>query len=51
MVKRRGTRSRSDRVVFLDRDGVINRDSPDYIKGWQEFEFLPGSLRAMARLL
>ncbi len=36
-------------VVFLDRDGVINRDSPDYIKGWHEFEFLPGSPEAIAR--
>ena len=38
------------KVVFLDRDGVINRDSPDYIKGWPEFEFLPGSLNALKRL-
>ncbi len=38
------------KVVFLDRDGVINRDSPDYIKNWNEFEFLPGSLEAL-RLL
>ena len=37
-------------MVFLDRDGVINRDSPDYIKNWDEFEFLPGSLEAL-RLL
>jgi len=39
-----------DKVVFLDRDGVINRDSPTYIKSWDEFEFLPGSLEAMALL-
>ena len=39
------------RVVFLDRDGVINRDSPDYIKSWEEFEFLPGSLEAIKRLI
>jgi D-glycero-D-manno-heptose 1,7-bisphosphate phosphatase len=39
-----------DKVIFLDRDGVINRDSPDYIKRWEEFEFLPGSLEAL-RLL
>ncbi len=38
------------KVVFLDRDGVINRDSPDYIKTWDEFQFLPGSLEAL-RLL
>ena len=38
------------KVVFLDRDGVINRDSPDYIKSWSEFEFLPGSLEAITLL-
>lgn len=38
------------RVVFLDRDGVINRDSPDFIKSWAEFEFIPGSLEALRRL-
>ena len=37
-------------VVFVDRDGVINRDAPDYILSWAQFEFLPGSLRALARL-
>ncbi len=37
-------------TVFLDRDGVINRDSEDYVKSWEEFEFLPGSLAALARL-
>ena len=38
------------KVVFLDRDGVINEDSPNYIKTWSEFRFLPGSLEAL-RLL
>mgnify|MGYP002066104716 CR=1 FL=1 len=38
------------KVVFLDRDGVINRDSPNYIKSWSEFEFLPGSLEAITLL-
>ena len=38
------------RYVFLDRDGVINKDSPDYVKNWSEFEFLPKSLDAI-RLL
>ena len=41
---------KKQRVVFLDRDGVINRDSPDYIKSWSEFEFLPGSLEALKAL-
>jgi D-glycero-D-manno-heptose 1,7-bisphosphate phosphatase len=38
------------KVVFLDRDGVINRDSPDYIKDWSEFEFIPGSIEAIRDL-
>jgi D-glycero-D-manno-heptose 1,7-bisphosphate phosphatase len=38
-------------VVFLDRDGVINHDSPDFIKSWSEFEFLPGSLEALKQLM
>ncbi len=37
-------------TAFLDRDGVINQDSPDYIKCWAEFHFIPGSLDAVARL-
>ena len=39
-----------DKIVFLDRDGVINRDSANYIKNWEEFEFLPGSLDGLAAL-
>lgn len=36
-------------VLFLDRDGVINRRIPgDYIKHWDEFEFLPGAKQAIA---
>jgi D-glycero-D-manno-heptose 1,7-bisphosphate phosphatase len=38
------------RYVFLDRDGVINKDSPDYVKSWSEFESLPKSINAI-RLL
>ncbi|TND01830.1 MAG: D-glycero-D-manno-heptose 1,7-bisphosphate phosphatase [Bacteroidetes bacterium] len=35
-------------TLFLDRDGVINRRLPgDYVKRWDEFEFLPGVLDAM----
>ncbi len=37
-------------AVFLDRDGVINRDSPDYVTSWERFVFLPGALEAIAAL-
>lgn len=39
-------------TIFLDRDGVINRNRPvgDYVKSWEEFQFLPGSRGAIARL-
>ncbi|HRY32812.1 MAG TPA: HAD family hydrolase [Bacteroidales bacterium] len=34
--------------LFLDRDGVVNRKLPgDYVKDWEHFEFLPGSLEAI----
>ena len=38
------------RMIILDRDGVINRDSDDYIKSADEWEPLPGSLEAISRL-
>ena len=38
------------KVVFLDRDGTINQDSADYIKGWSEFVFLPRSIEALRDL-
>ncbi len=38
--------------IFLDRDGVINKKPPkaDYVKSWDEFEFLPGSVEAITLL-
>jgi len=38
------------KMVVLDRDGVINEDSDDYIKSPEEWEAIPGSLEAIARL-
>ncbi len=38
------------KTIFLDRDGVINKDSAEYIKSWDEYFFIPGSLQAMALL-
>lgn len=37
-------------TVLLDRDGVINRNRPDYVKTWSEFQFLPGARAAIAHL-
>ena len=37
-------------AIFLDRDGVINANRSGYVKSWKEFEFLPGSLKALCRL-
>ncbi len=38
------------KLVILDRDGVINEDSDDFIKTLDEFVPLPGSLEAIKRL-
>jgi len=38
------------KLIILDRDGVINRDSDTYIKSPEEWIPLPGSLEALAHL-
>jgi D-glycero-D-manno-heptose 1,7-bisphosphate phosphatase len=38
------------KFVILDRDGVINADSPAYIKSVAEWQPIPGSIDALARL-
>ena len=38
------------KLVILDRDGTINRDSDDYIKSPEEWQALPGALEGIARL-
>ncbi len=40
------------KILFLDRDGVINKKMPegDYVKRWDEFEFLPGAIDALKTL-
>jgi D-glycero-D-manno-heptose 1,7-bisphosphate phosphatase len=38
------------RLIVLDRDGVINKDSDLYIKSPDEWVPIPGSLEAIARL-
>ena len=40
------------KVVFLDRDGVINKYPGDrrYVNNWREFEFIPGSIEGIRML-
>ncbi|TSC96834.1 MAG: D-glycero-D-manno-heptose 1,7-bisphosphate phosphatase [Parcubacteria group bacterium Athens1014_26] len=40
------------KVIFLDRDGVINKKAArgEYIKNWKEFELLPGVIEAIKML-
>jgi D-glycero-D-manno-heptose 1,7-bisphosphate phosphatase len=38
------------KLVILDRDGVINYDSAEFIKRPEEWRAIPGSLEAIARL-
>jgi len=44
-----------DKYVFLDRDGVVNKDPAGwtehgYVTRWEDFHFLPGVLEAMKEL-
>ncbi len=36
--------------IILDRDGVINVDSDDYVKSADEWQAIPGSIEAIAQL-
>ncbi len=38
------------KLIILDRDGVINQDSDDYVKSAAEWLPLPGSIEAIAKL-
>ncbi len=38
------------RLIILDRDGVINEDSDNYVKSVDEWQPIPGSIDAIARL-
>jgi len=39
-----------NKCVFLDRDGVINKDNPNYTYRIESFEILPGVLEALEKL-
>lgn len=40
------------KTLFLDRDGVINRNPPNkgYVRRWEEFHFIPNARRAIRDL-
>ncbi len=42
--------TRQQKLIVLDRDGVINYDSDEFIKSPDEWIPIPGSLEAIARL-
>jgi D-glycero-D-manno-heptose 1,7-bisphosphate phosphatase len=42
--------TRAVKLIILDRDGVINHDSDQFIKAPDEWRPIPGSLEAIARL-
>lgn len=53
-VKKHGLSREAERIVhptvFLDRDGVINRGRPGYVRTPEAFEFLPGAIEGMRAL-
>jgi len=43
--------NKTERVIFIDRDGVINEDPiGDYVKRWKDFRFIPGAVSALKQL-
>jgi len=40
----------SPKIIFLDRDGVLNEDSPQFITAPDQWHPIPGSLEAVAAL-
>lgn len=39
---------KQERALFLDRDGVINKNRVDNVRSWDQFEFEEGALEALA---
>ena len=42
--------NKSKKLIILDRDGVINLDSDNYIKNMDEWIAIPSSLKAISML-
>jgi D-glycero-D-manno-heptose 1,7-bisphosphate phosphatase len=35
-------------AIFLDRDGVLIENKPDYVRDWSQVEIYPGAVRALS---
>lgn len=42
--------AKSVKTVFIDRDGVINRNRDDHVKNWSEFEFITTAIQGLVEL-
>ena len=38
------------KAIFIDRDGVVNYNRDDYVKSWDEFEFIPSAPDAIKKI-
>jgi D-glycero-D-manno-heptose 1,7-bisphosphate phosphatase len=36
-------------AIFLDRDGVVIENRPDYVRRWEDVEIFPAAVKALAR--
>ena len=41
--------NKNKKILFLDRDGVINVEPEGYVTDWSDFEFLPDALDTIKR--
>ncbi len=37
-----------DQAIFLDRDGVLNENRPDYVRDWSQVRIIPEAIRALS---
>ena len=37
------------RAIFLDRDGVIIENNPDYVRSWSDVKIIPGVIQALSQ--
>ena len=54
-MKTTSLKSKRKKIIFLDRDGVINKDpggwtKHSYVTKWKDFHFLPGAKKAIKTL-